>query len=143
MSICASEGIVGEVSSIIRTPEHSSACGGKRTAAGDYWHRAHFHNSGDATMTVEEADVATAQVHSTSSVPDNSDQQPRQSQDPGTYYSNIVSHLTVLAGAAGKGETLAETERKRCCCRFAHLWFAPRRSALCRPALAPGRMQPR
>jgi hypothetical protein len=135
---------VGEVSSIIRIPEHSSAYGGTRTAAGDYQLRAHSHSSGGgATMRVEEADGKMAEVHSTSSVRGNFDQQPRQSQDPGTYYSNTVSHLTVLADAAGKDEPLAETERKRYCHTFAHLWMAPRRSALCRPALAPGRMQPR
>lgn len=108
-----------EVSSIIRTPEHSSACGGTRTAVGEDQRRVHSHRSGDATMSSEEADGTTAQMHSTRSVPGNSDQQPHQSQDPGTYYSNTVSHLTVLVGAE-KLEPLAETERKRCCHTFAH-----------------------
>lgn len=125
--------------SIIRTPEHSSACGGTRTAAGDYRLRAHSHSSGGA-MPVDEAD---GQLYSTSYVPGNSDRQPRQSQYPGTCYSNTVSHLTVLVGAAGKVEPLAETERKRCCHTIAHLRAALRRSALCRPALAPGRTQSR
>ncbi len=129
-------------SSIIRTPEHSSAYGGMRTAAGEDQHRVHSHSSGGAMMSSEETDGETAQMHSTCSVPGNSDQQPRQSQDPGTYYSNIVSHLTVLT-AAEKFEPLAETERKRCCHTFAYLWPVPRRSALRLPALAPGRTQPR
>jgi hypothetical protein len=130
-----------EVSSIIRTPEHSSACGGMRTAAGEDQHRAHSHKFGGATMSSEETDGKTAQMHSKCSVVQgNSDQLPHQSQDPGTYYSNIVSHLTVLAGAE---KPLAETERKRCCHTFAHLWPVPRRSAMCLPALAPGRTQPR
>jgi hypothetical protein len=113
-----------------------------RTAAGEDQYCAHSHSSGGVTMSSEETDGETAQMCSTCSVPGNSDQQPRQSQDPGTYYSNIVSHLTVLAGA-GKLEPLAETERKRCCHTFGHLWPVPRRSALRLPALAPGRTQPR
>src|SRR5258707_8531651 len=134
-----------KASSIIPTPEHSSAYGGTRTVAGADQLRAHSHSSGDATIPLEETDGKTAQMHSTCSVPENSDQQPRQSQDPGTYYSNTVSHLTVLAGAAEKlfEQPLAETERKRCCHTFAHLWSAPRRSALRLPALALGRTQPR
>ncbi len=73
-------------------------------------------------MSSEETDEKTAQVHSTTcSVQGNSDQQPRQSQDPGTYYSNIVSHLIVLVVVAEKLEPLVETERKRCCHTFAHL----------------------
>ena len=81
-------------------------------------------------------------MHSKCSVLGNSDQQPHRSQDPGTYCSNIVGHLTVLAGAE-KLEPLAETERKRCCHTFAHLWPVLGRSVLRLPALAPGRMQPR
>jgi hypothetical protein len=135
---------MGKVLSIIRTPEHSSACGGTRTAAGDYHLHAHSHSSGGATMPVEEADGERAQLHSTSYyVPGNSDRRPRQSQYPGTCYSNTVSHLTVLVGAGGKVEPLAETERKRCCHTIAHSRAALRRSALCRPALAPGRKQSR
>lgn len=118
------EGIVGEVSSIIRTLEHSSACG-TRTAAGDY---AHSHRPGCVTMSVEDVDGETPQVRRDE--PGNSDR--RQSQDPGTYCSNTVGHLTVLAGGAGKVVSLAETERKHTA-----------RSALCRPALAPGRAPPR
>jgi hypothetical protein len=133
---------MGEVLSIIRTPEHSSACGGMHMAAGDYQLHAHSHSSGGATMPVEGADGKTA-LYSTSYVPGNSDQQPRQSQCPGTCYSNTVSHLTVLVGAAGKIEPLAETERRRCCHTIAHLRAALRRSALCQPALAHARMQSR
>lgn len=130
------------MTSIIRTPEHSSACGGMRTAAGEDQHHVHSRSSGGVTMSSEETDGKTAQEHSTCSVPGNSDQQPRQSQDPGTYYSNIVSHLTVVIGAE-KLEPLAETERKRCCHKFAHLWPVPRRSVLRLPALALGTTQPR
>ena len=118
---------MGEVSSINRTPEeHSSACG-TRTAAGDYQLHVHSHRPGCARMLVEEADGETAQVHRDAL--GSSDRQ--QSQGPGTYYSNTVGHLTALVGAAGKVESLAETERKNTA-----------RSALCR-ALAPGRAQPR
>jgi hypothetical protein len=133
--------MVGEVVSIIRIPEHSSAYDGTRTAV-DYPLLAHSHSSGGATMPLEEADGKVG-VHPTSSVQENFDPQPRQSQDPGTYYSNTVSHLTVLAGVAEKDEPRAESERKRRCHTFAHLWSAPRRSALCRPALAPGKTQQR
>jgi hypothetical protein len=94
MRYASCEGIVSEVSSMIRTLEHSSACG-TRTAAGDY---VHSHRPGCVTMLVEEVDGETRQVHR--DVRDNSDR--RQSQDPGTYYSNTVGHLTVLAGGAGK-----------------------------------------
>ena len=132
----------GKVKSIIRTPEHSSACGGTRTAAGEDQRHVQSHSSGGATMASEETDGKTAQMHSTCSVPCNSDQQPRQSQDPGTYYSNIVGHLTVLTGAE-KLESLAEIERKRRSHTFAHLWPVPRRSALRPLALARGRIQPR
>jgi hypothetical protein len=118
---------VGEVSSINRTPEHSSACG-TRTAAGDYQLHVHSHRPGCAMMLVEEADGEMAQVHRDAL--GSSDRQ--QSQGPGTYYSNTVGHLTALVGAAGKVESLAETERKNTA-----------RSALCRPALAPGKAPPR
>jgi hypothetical protein len=128
--------------SIIRIQEHSSACGGMRTVAGGHQHRVHSHSSGGATMSTEETDGKTAQMHSTCSALENSDQQPHQSQDPGTYYSNIVSHLIVLA-VAEKLEPLAESEHKRRCHTFAHLWPVPKRSVLRLPALAPGRTQPR
>jgi hypothetical protein len=140
MSICV-KGIGGgcHLLSIVRTRGHSSACGGMRTAAGDYWFRARSHSSG---VTVAGADATTAQVHSIN-FGRKSDRQYRQSQDPGTYCSNTAGHLIVVAAPVGDVEPLMEIVCTRCCRTFAGCGSVLGCSAPCRPALAPGRTRPR
>lgn len=101
---------------IVRTREHSSACGGTRTVENDYWVCARSHSLDGATMG-SEADAMGAQVHPSRFVPDRSDQQYHQNRGPGTYCSNTASHLTVLVGPIGEHDPV-ETVRKRRCHTF-------------------------